>query len=58
MPLTPDGRKVLGAMKQQYGVDKGKQVFYASINAGKPGSAKWHKKKKTPGGRAREMLTK
>jgi len=31
-------------MKNQYGSEKGERVFYASINKGKPGSAKWHGK--------------
>ena len=35
MPLTKKGKKILGAMKKQYGAKKGKQVFYASINKGK-----------------------
>ncbi len=35
MPLTKKGRKILQEMQVEYGVDKGKQVFYASINAGK-----------------------
>ena len=42
MPLTASGEKVLSSMKDQYGASKGKQVFYASINKGKPGSKKWH----------------
>ena len=46
MPLTKIGHKVLAAMKKRYGVEKGKRVFYASINAKKPGSSKWHKKSK------------
>jgi len=33
-------------MMKEYGAEKGKQVFYASINAGKAGSSKWHGKKK------------
>lgn len=45
MPLTDDGRKVLRAMKKQYGTKKGEQVFYASINKGVAGSARWHKKR-------------
>ena len=45
MPLTKTGKKVLSDMKSQYGVEKGKEVFYASINAGKAGSSKWHKKR-------------
>jgi len=35
MPLTKKGKKILGAMKKQYGIKKGKEVFYASKNAGK-----------------------
>lgn len=34
MPLTKKGAKVLRAMKKQYGVKKGKQVFYRSANKG------------------------
>ncbi len=44
MPLTKSGDKVLGSMQKEYGSEKGKRVFYASINKGKPGSAKWHRK--------------
>lgn len=44
MPLTKAGRKVLSSMVNQYGSEKGKSVFYASINAKKEGSSKWHKK--------------
>lgn len=42
MPLTKTGQKVMGSMKDQYGEKKGESVFYASINAGKPGSGSWH----------------
>lgn len=35
MPLTEKGRKILAAMKRQYGPERGERVFYASINAGK-----------------------
>jgi hypothetical protein len=35
MPLTAKGEKILAGMKKQYGEKKGKQVFYASKNAGK-----------------------
>ena len=31
-PLTKKGTKVLRAMRKTYGVKKGKQVFYASVN--------------------------
>lgn len=30
MPLTAKGNKILSHMKQQYGEEKGTQVFYAS----------------------------
>ena len=45
MPLTSSGRKVLSSMTKQYGGEKGKEVFYASINKGKEGSGKWHAKR-------------
>jgi len=35
MPLTSSGYKVMANMKQQYGEEKGKRVFYASINKGR-----------------------
>lgn len=44
MPLTKTGQKVLNQMQSEYGDKKGKSVFYASINKGKSGSKKWHKK--------------
>jgi len=44
VPLTSSGNKVLSSMQSQYGSEKGKRVFYASINKGKPGSSKWHLK--------------
>jgi hypothetical protein len=44
MPLTKSGRKVMAAMKKQYGEEKGERVFYSSINKGKPGSSSWHGK--------------
>jgi len=48
MPLTASGDKVLRSMQSTYGQDKGERVFYASINKGKPGSAKWEGPKKSP----------
>lgn len=45
MPLTKSGAKVKAAMTKEYGAKKGESVFYASINAKKPGSAKWEAKK-------------
>lgn len=35
MPLTAKGRKILSAMKEEYGSEKGERVFYASKNAGR-----------------------
>jgi len=46
MPLTESGEDVLANMQEQYGDEKGKEVFYASINKGKKGSEKWHGGKK------------
>jgi hypothetical protein len=43
MPLTKAGRKVMRSMHKTYG-KRAKQVFYASINARKGGSVKWHRK--------------
>ena len=45
MPLTKTGKKVKARMAKTYGDKKGESVFYASINAKKPGSSKWHGKK-------------
>jgi hypothetical protein len=48
MPLTPSGDKVMTSMQTTYGPEKGKRIFYASINKGKPGSQKWEGASKTP----------
>jgi hypothetical protein len=45
MPLTKTGKKVKRSMTKTYGAKKGEEVFYASINAKKKGSSKWHGKK-------------
>lgn len=42
-PLTKSGKKVMSSMQSEYGVKKGRGVFYASINKKKPGSSKWHR---------------
>jgi hypothetical protein len=34
MPLSSKGEKIMSSMKEQYGPEKGKSVFYASKNAG------------------------
>ena len=46
MPLTKQGKSVLLKMRKTYGSEKGKEVFYASINKKKSGSEKWHNSKK------------
>ena len=46
MPLTTEGESVLESMEETYpSKKKAKSVFYASINKGKSGSRKWHKKR-------------
>jgi hypothetical protein len=42
MPLTKKGKKIMGAMKKQYGSQKGEQVFYASKNKGKISGVEGH----------------
>lgn len=34
MPLTSKGEEIKKAMEEEYGKEKGEQVFYASKNAG------------------------
>lgn len=46
MPLTKSGKKIKRKMQKHYGTKKGKQVFYASIQKEKKGTAKWHHKKR------------
>ena len=46
MPLTEKGRKIFGAMQEEYGAEKGKNVFYASENAGKIKGVHYAKGKK------------
>lgn len=35
MPLTDKGKKIMSAMKSEYGEEKGERVFYASANKGR-----------------------
>jgi hypothetical protein len=35
MPLTKKGKSIYAAMREHYGPEKGRQVFYASQNKGK-----------------------
>lgn len=34
MPLTAKGKKVLAAMRKEYGPKRGERVFYAAANKG------------------------
>ena len=34
MPLSKKGKKIMQAMRKQYGEKEGEKVFYASINKG------------------------
>lgn len=34
MPLNSKGKKIMSAMKKEYGAKKGENVFYASKNKG------------------------
>lgn len=43
MPFTSKGKKIMSAMKKQYGGKKGESVFYASLNKGTISGV--HKKK-------------
>ena len=45
MPLTKKGKKIMSAMKREYGSEKGKQVFYASKNKGRISSVDKKRKK-------------
>lgn len=46
MPLTESGKRTLKSYQKQYGVRKGRNYFYASIEKKVPGSSKWHRKDK------------
>jgi hypothetical protein len=39
--LSKSGMEVAKKMMGEYGKEKGKKVFYASMNKGNPGSSKW-----------------
>lgn len=34
MPLNVKGKKILAAMKKEYGAERGEKIFYASENKG------------------------
>lgn len=46
MPFTPKGKKIMSAMKSEYGGEKGEKVFYASRNKGTISDVDDQRKKK------------
>ena len=46
MPQTKKGKKIMKAMKEEYGKEKGEAVFYASANKGTIKGVHKGKKKK------------
>lgn len=58
MPMTRKGKKIMSAMMDEYGEQKGQRVFYASANKGKitgveKGQSKSHSAKSRSGKRRR-----
>ena len=51
MPLTSKGRKIMKAMKSEYGAKKGESVFYASRNKGRIRGVEGKRKKRKKGKR-------
>jgi len=45
MPLNKKGKKIMSAMKKEYGSKKGESIFYASENKGTIKGVKKSKKK-------------
>lgn len=35
MPLTAKGKKILAELKEEYGEEKGEEIFYKGINSGR-----------------------
>ena len=46
MPKTKSGRKVMKKMKEQYGKEKGEDIYFAMVVKGKSGTSKWEKLEK------------
>lgn len=44
MPLTKKGEEILEIFQQEYGKEKGKRNFYATMNRHKKYTRGWHKK--------------
>lgn len=49
MPLTPKGKEIEKNMEKEYGSKKGKEVLYASKNAGKITGIDGHSGKRIDG---------
>jgi hypothetical protein len=45
VPLTPKGKKMMSSMKKQYGMKKGKSIFYATVRKKKLKGMERKKKK-------------
>lgn len=46
MPLTKKGKKIMSAMKEEYGKERGQRVFYAAANKGTIKGIDFRRKKK------------
>ena len=46
MPLTKKGKKIMAAMKEEYGKERGQRVFYAAANKGTIKGIDYRRKKK------------
>lgn len=46
MPLTKRGKEIMNSMKDKYGDDKGKAIFYSLVQMGKIPKSKVEKKVK------------
>ena len=46
MPLTKQGKKIMSAMKDEYGKERGQRVFYAAANKGTIKGVDFKRKKK------------
>jgi hypothetical protein len=47
MPLTKKGKKIMAAMRKQYGSERGERVFYASENKGTIKGVARHRPRRT-----------
>ena len=42
MPLTKEGQKILKQFQSRYGKEKGKEIFFATINKDNEKTKSWH----------------